>query len=154
MTGELFALLREHSILGRPAREAAAIASEVPDAGQAQQAERAFARGVSAVRERSKTGASELLFSTRALLLTGQMSAALSLDYLSGLLIGEELRCALAAVPPSAELPLALIGDAALCARYRQAVALWDVTATVQIDGSAPLGLWQIAGAAGVLEIE
>ena len=86
MTGELFALLREHSILGRPAREAGG--------GQAMRTT-AFDRGVSAVRARARPARRALLFSARTLVLGGQLRAGDSLEYLSGLLVGEELRCAL-----------------------------------------------------------
>ncbi len=132
MTGELFALLRDHSILGRPAREA----------GGGPACDEAFDRGVAAVRAAGAAGATALLFSARALVLGGQLRAGASLDYLSGLLVGEELRCALAdddGVEP------VLVGDAALCARYRRALALFDRSSQTAGEGAAAAGLWQIA---------
>jgi len=142
MTGELFALLREHSILGRPARTA--IAGPEEAAGQA------FERGVAAVRERPGTGATELLFSTRTLVLKGQLKAIDSLEYLSGLLVGEELRCALAGPAPPNGSPLVLVGDAALCQRYLRAIALFGLDAMPPIEGASPAGLWQLAHQAGL----
>jgi 2-dehydro-3-deoxygalactonokinase len=136
MTGELFALLREHSILGRPAREAGGQASD-----------EAFDRGVAAVRAAGAAGATALLFSARALVLGGQLRAADSLEYLSGLLLGEELRCALS--DADAPEPV-LVGDAALCARYRRALALFGRNAQTAIEGVAAAGLWQIATRAGL----
>ena len=47
------------------------------------------------MRRAGPAGATALLFSARALVLGGQLRAGDSLDYLSGLLVGEELRCAL-----------------------------------------------------------
>ena len=137
MTGELFALLREHSILGRPAREA----------GGGAGSDEAFDRGVQAVREAGAAGATARLFSARALVLAGQLKAADSLDYLSGLLIGEELRCALPAAGGPAPV---LVGDAALCARYQRALALYGCDAPSAGQGMAAAGLWQIAVQAGL----
>ena len=137
MTGELFALLREHSILGRPAREAAG--------GPA--SDDVFDRGVAAVRAAGAAGATALLFSARALVLGGQLRAVDSLEYLSGLLVGEELRCALQdadAVSP------VLVGDAALCARYARALALFGRTSHTAGEGAAAAGLWHIATRAGL----
>jgi 2-dehydro-3-deoxygalactonokinase len=69
MTGELFALLRDDSILGRAAEPAAGAGGEA-----------AFQRGVNAAR--APEGVAPLLFSTRALLLTGasppRMSSTIS----------------------------------------------------------------------------
>jgi 2-dehydro-3-deoxygalactonokinase len=132
MTGELFALLREHSILGRPAREA----------GGGQACDQAFDRGVTAVRDAGASGATALLFSARALVLSGQLRAGDSLEYLSGLLVGEELRCALA--DDDTMVPV-LVGDAALCARYCRALALFERASQTAGQGAAAAGLWQIA---------
>ena len=132
MTGELFALLREHSILGRPAREAGGVAAS----------DEAFDRGVTAVRAAGAAGATAQLFSARALVLGGQLRAGDSLDYLSGLLVGEELRCALS---EAAGVEPVLVGDAALCARYRRALALFDRASQVAGADAAAAGLWQIA---------
>lgn len=137
MTGELFALLRTHSILGRPAREA----------GGGSPSDEAFDAGVLAVRDGGPSGATALLFSARARVLTGQLPAAHSLDYLSGLLIGEELRSLL---PRSGSGPLQLVGDAMLCARYRRALAAFGRDAQVHGEDAATAGLWQIARRAGL----
>ncbi len=140
MTGELFALLAQHSILGRPAREA----------GGAALSDSAFERGVSAVRAHG-AGATPLLFSARTLVLTGQLAAADSLEYLSGLLVGEEIRCALLAWPDAGGAAHTLVGDPSLCERYRRALALFDMQSLAAADGAAPAGLWQIAAQAGLL---
>jgi 2-dehydro-3-deoxygalactonokinase len=137
MTGEVFAALQAHTILGRPARDAGT---------QAATDGAAFSRGVTAARE-CHDGIAPLLFSARTLVLTGSLPAANSLDYLSGLLIGDELRCALRGDTPH----LALIGDPALCERYRRALALFGVTDARLITGATEAGLWQIACHAGLV---
>ncbi len=138
MTGELFSVLREHSILGRPASSAPA-----PTGAQR---EAAFARGICAVREGGR--ASALLFSARSRLLAGDLAASESLDYLSGLLIGEELA--------SADLarPVALFGAPALRARYAAALKLWGAPRpTLEEDDSEATvaGLWRVAQLAGLV---
>ena len=138
MTGELFAVLRTHSILGRPAQAA----------GGGEPSDDAFDAGVTAVRDGGPAGASALLFSARTRVLTGELAAAHSLDYLSGLLVGEELRCAL---PEAGEgPPLQLVGEAAMCARYQRALALFGRPAAVADADAAAQGLWQIAQRAGL----
>ena len=52
-------------------------------------------------------------------MLAGDLAAGAALDYLSGLLIGEEIAAALR----PGDVPV-LIGDPALCARYRTALGL------------------------------
>ena len=77
MTGEVFAALHDHTILG-----AFPAADEADDAG--------FDRGVTSAYER-KDGIAALLFSARAIVLAGRFPAGGARDYLSGLLIGDEL---------------------------------------------------------------
>lgn len=137
LTGELFAVLREHSILGRPAREA----------GGGSPSDVAFDAGVAAVRDGAEGGATPLLFSVRTRVLAGLLPAAHSLDYLSGLLVGDELRCAL---PARQDAPLWLVGDAALVARYRRALQLFGREARVAAADAAAQGLWQVALRAGL----
>jgi len=140
MTGELFAVLRAHSILGRPARDARAS----PGGDDA-----AFALGVATARE-CRDGIAPLLFSARSRVLRAGLPAASSLDYLSGLLIGDEVRCA----APEGPETLAMIGDAALCNRYRQALALFGRPDIPSIEHATETGLWRIACAAGLAQEE
>jgi 2-dehydro-3-deoxygalactonokinase len=137
MTGELYAVLKEHSILGRPAREAATAAAD--DEG-------AFDGGVQAARGREPLATQ--LFAVRTLVLEGRLAAAHSLDYLSGLLIGDELRAMSGAIQRDA--PLALVGEPALCARYRCALAAFGRADVPVVDGAAPAGLWALARSAGL----
>jgi 2-dehydro-3-deoxygalactonokinase len=144
MTGELFAVLREHSILGRPARESGPAAGEPIH-------EEAFRRGLRIARESGSEGVASRLFTTRSLFLAGDLPAAQTLDYLSGLLIGEELRSVVAGLGGAACPPLVLIGEAALCGRYAEALKECGIDRLHILENTAPAGLWQIAGAAGLL---
>jgi 2-dehydro-3-deoxygalactonokinase len=136
LTGELYAVLKAHSILGRPSQEAGA----APD-------DAAFDRGVAAAQGDEPLAA--LLFSARTLVLDGRLPAAHSLDYLSGLLIGDELRAALRDGDDA--VPLALIGEAGLSARYRRALAAYSRREPTAIDQAAPAGLWALAVAGGLV---
>ncbi len=138
MTGELFALLLRHSILHADSDEGA----PAPDA---------FARGVLAARDSGAAGGLSRLFSARALMLDGMLAPASVPDYLSGLLLGEELRAQIASGRFRIDAPIQLIGDAALCARYREAAAHFDLSfARPWVDVVAD-GLWQLAVAAGLV---
>ena len=130
MTGELFAVLRGHSILGRLADPAASAGTAVGPG---------FLRGVRVARDAS--GAlSSLLFSARSAVLAGDLPATESLDYLSGLLIGDELRWGLAAGEP----PLAIVGDPTLGERYVAALREFDVGDVELLGDTSPAGLWEI----------
>jgi 2-dehydro-3-deoxygalactonokinase len=139
LTGELFGLLRVHSILGRPARRVATDA-------QCGVAWDAFDRGVKVARENGTGGIAPLLFRTRSLVLQHVLRAEESLDFLSGLLIGDEVRSASSA----ARSPLVLIGEPALCTRYERALVAFGIDAPT-VDAGAPAGLWEIARRSGLV---
>ena len=145
MTGELFAVLREHSLLGKPAREASG------DAADAEAKQGAFHRGLIVARESGAGSIASRLFTTRSLFLTGELTASATLDYLSGLLIGEEIRSVVATHGGAALPPLLLIGDEALCVRYHAALASFGIDGARVVGDSAVAGLWQIAKDAGLL---
>jgi 2-dehydro-3-deoxygalactonokinase len=136
MTGELFAVLRDHSILGRLSTTGKRVVSE-PDA---------FARGVAMARQ-SPRGLAPVLFSVRAAVLTDGLAAEDGLEYLSGLLIGDECCCALDTGAP----PDALVGDADLCGLYQRALQLLGVSGVPVIDRAATAGLWHLARRAGLV---
>ena len=104
MTGELFALLAQHSILGKTLDTKAPLD------------EAAFIQGLE--RARSSDALSHLLFGARALSLFNAIDTAQSASYLSGLLIGQEL----ATMQPTAGTRVALIGAPALLQRYTLAL--------------------------------
>jgi hypothetical protein len=82
MTGELFAVLLSHSILGRMA-DTAAPADATSDA---------FARGVAS--GLAGEGLSHVIFGARSLALMGELQPKDVGDWLSGALIGQEIRAA------------------------------------------------------------
>ena len=131
MTGELFAVLCEHSVLGR-------LMAPSGDFDAA-----AFDRGVQSARGQRGAGLGRLLFSVRTLGLFDELPRTSLADYLSGLLIGSELAGALPRTDPG--LPLVLAGEPALCEKYRRALGLFDRGATLAPSQLAARGLWQIA---------
>lgn len=143
MTGELFAALRDHTILGRTMAQPAKPDTE------------AFLRGVDVARHAAHAGLLATIFSTRTLGLTAQLRADQQPDYLSGLLIGHEL-CGLEGVLAAHGATLAsetprLIGDAALCERYRLALKAFDCTDATIVEAAAERGLWRIASQAALV---
>ena len=138
MTGELFAVLSKHSILGRTQK-----------ASEHFQAE-AFDRGVQvALSEDGRRGLLSTLFSARTLGLTAELAAEQQPDYLSGLLIGHEL----AGLPEHAKhQPIILVGTAPLCARYQRALALCGFNHVRLAQEATARGLWQLALAAGLTQ--
>lgn len=109
MTGEFYALLSQHSLLART------IAANAPFD------DNAFADGVAYALQGSSL--LNTAFSTRTLALFGRQSAQALSSYLSGLVIGEELR----SQAPAAGTEAVLIGSPQLTARYTQALALCHV---------------------------
>lgn len=113
MTGETRAVLLGHSILGRlsaPAREPS---------------DEAFRRGLR--RSRDRGGLLHHLFGTRALGLMGELAPAETDDYLSGLLIGHEVRAAVEDGAASAGAMVHLAGSATLCRLYALAFEEYGV---------------------------
>jgi 2-dehydro-3-deoxygalactonokinase len=143
MTGELYAVLREHSILGR------LMSPEPADAGDSALG---FETGLAAARASSPGDLGHQLFAARTLGLTGRLPRNALADYLSGLLVGHELVSALAAsrTTRDAGAPLVLLGDAALCRLYARALKVFGAAADAQLDDTAPRGLWEFARAAGL----
>ncbi|VWB71765.1 2-dehydro-3-deoxygalactonokinase [Burkholderia lata] len=145
MTGELYALLCTHSLLGRTMRPSGGFARD------------AFERGVRAAQAGHATGLLATIFGSRARLLAGDLAPDEQADYLSGVLIGHELAGLAAedggpggAAGDDALRPM-LIGDAALCARYQHAALLFGWPPVDTIDGAAAAGLWVLAERAGLL---
>lgn len=135
MTGEVFALLCQHSILGR------LMTTGQPDPD-------AFLRGVRTSGE-SQAGLLGRLFSARTLVLFERLGGDSVADYLSGLLVGEEFRAALVQHPPGALLTI--IGRGDLAARYHAAAEAFGYTARVAEPGLACHGQLAIARAAGLV---
>ena len=145
MTGEVYALLREHSILGRmeergPARPFAAAA---------------FARGVrSGLADGGSAGTLlHRLFGARTLALRADLAPKETGDYLSGLLIGSEVAAGrdwARTHALNAEAAL-VVGSRALCERYAAALQIAGVAVEAGHEHAAARGLWRIARAASLV---
>ena len=146
MTGEMHAALLGHTILG--AFQPPASVSATPAAAAAPDWA-AFERGV--MRAHACDDFLHALFTARSRVLEADMSPGSVPDYLSGLLIGEELRGARAAgwLPQGAHVTL--IGDERLTLRYARAM---DALAVSYGHGPADVavaGLVAIARCAGMI---
>ena len=140
MTGELYGVLIDHSMLGR-------LAGHEPGRFSRDAFSRGVARGLAA---------GELahdIFGARTLALTGALASDDVADWLSGLLIGREVRAARAwalhaGIDPSV---VRVIGADALIERY--ALAMTDAGILVErgTADAAALGLWRIAVRAGLV---
>lgn len=141
MTGEVFAALRGHTILGKTMQAPAA-----PD-------DAAFAQGLQVARgSDAALGLLSHIFSTRTLGLTGALPATAQADYLSGILIGHEIASLTRVHPPTgaAPIPLVLCGEADLCRRYAIALQAYGFAPPTIAAQATVFGLWQIAIAAGL----
>ncbi|HEY8253122.1 MAG TPA: 2-dehydro-3-deoxygalactonokinase [Rhizomicrobium sp.] len=118
LSGELFELLRRHSVLARDGGDVA-----VNDA---------FQRGLEFAKANEKADLLYLVFSTRARVVTGEMAKSDAASYLSGLIVGKDVATAAALFDLGARVPL--VCAPALTALYARALAAYDVKATA-IDG-------------------
>jgi 2-dehydro-3-deoxygalactonokinase len=122
LSGELFEILRRHSVLAR-------------DSGEVDGQSPAFALGLDCARQ--KADLLHLLFSARSRAVTGDMAREDAASYLSGLVLGKDVATALALfnlAPSSMDGPVQLICTPLLSALYGKALATYDVKSTV-IDG-------------------
>jgi 2-dehydro-3-deoxygalactonokinase len=122
MTGETFAALRHHTILGR-------LMADGPHDRAA------FLQGVD--RSADPGGLLHHLFGVRTLGLFDRLPGAA--DYLSGLLIGHEIRAA----APSG--PVYLAGSHHLTALYAAAIAQCGGEPTILNEDAAAQGLWRLS---------
>jgi 2-dehydro-3-deoxygalactonokinase len=124
MTGEMYALLREHSMIGRPATEPGDPAG--------------FAMGIEAARRNegeSRVGLLHLLFGARAAVVSGRMETALLGPYLSGLLTGDEIAGALAQFPGAASVMI--VADAPRSDLYVDALGRRGIATRVRAPQEA-----------------
>ncbi len=140
MTGEVFAVLRTHSILGRLMPEGSIVA-----------ADDGFRRGAMASMHGGGGGLLKRLFSARTLGLFNDVPATELASYLSGLLIGEEIFAARSAGLLDGAGAVGIVADAALADFYRIVLAMADVESVVLPADLAAAGLWQIAKAARIV---
>ena len=140
MTGELYGVLIDHSMLGR-------LAGNEPG----RFAREAFSRGVARGLDAGEL--SHDMFGARTLALTGALSSEHVADWLSGLLIGRELRAARAWALRAGSDPsqVRVIGSDALAERYELALTDAGIVAERGNADAAALGLWRIGVRAGIV---
>lgn len=135
MTGELFDVLMNHSLLGRMA-------------SRGEHDDDAFVRGLD--RARSDAALLHNLFSARTLRLFDEIKATSVSAYLSGLLVGHEVASVIEDV--SEESTIILVGTSQLAARYASAIGHWNRNVHVfGGESTAARGLWRIASQAGLV---
>jgi 2-dehydro-3-deoxygalactonokinase len=127
MTGDLYKAIRESTILR------ASTQNEPTDMD-------GFAAGVA--RSQQEGELAHHLFGVRTLVLTGGLKEDSASSYLSGLLIGHEVK-GMAVEGKQVHL----IGDSTLCAWYREALHAYGAQATVEPEGAALRGLLLVAEA-------
>jgi 2-dehydro-3-deoxygalactonokinase len=126
LSGEAFAALRGHTILGRMMRDAPTDLA-------------AFDRGLA--RSADPGHLLHHLFGVRTLALFGRLAEPEGASYLSGLLIGHEVR---AALPAAHAAEVHLVGAASLCALYARAVAACGAQPVIHDEDAAARGLARI----------
>jgi 2-dehydro-3-deoxygalactonokinase len=122
MTGELYGALRKCTILERTMTSNPTVDKT------------AFHNGVN--RSADSGGLLHHLFGVRTLPLMGQLKEEVSASYLSGLLIGHEVR---ATMPRGSHVHL--VGAAHLCSLYAQAIEACGGASTMEDEDAAALGL-------------
>jgi len=126
MTGEVFAVMKTHSILGRMMKDGAADGA-------------AFEDGVR--RSGEAGGVLHHLFGVRARTLFGELADAASPSYLSGLLIGHEIRAARHRAGR-----IHLLGTTQLAQAYRKAFAVLGMESRTLDPDSVTIALHRLAG--------
>jgi 2-dehydro-3-deoxygalactonokinase len=138
MTGEMYALLMEHSMIGRPATEPA-------DPAGFEAGLDAAARNGGREGER-RVGLMHLLFGARAAVVSGRMPAARLGPYLSGLLTGDEVQGMLALYGRPEQVTIVAAEPRA--GAYRTALARQGISTLVRAPEEALLaGLARIVAA-------
>lgn len=138
MTGEVYALLRQQSILARmlPAEDGELV-GDAFDAGVAQAA--------------TPGGLLHHLFAIRSLALFDRAGGAALASRLSGLLIGEELRAQVAAGALAPGAAVTVIASPALALRYQRALQSRGHAVRLAGADAGWLGLLAVARAAGLV---
>jgi 2-dehydro-3-deoxygalactonokinase len=132
MTGELFALLRQHSILSRTMPEHDSLPWE--------QGLESFQAACALAAEGALLNS---LFMVRSQGLFGKLASELQPDYLSGLLIGEEIREGLALSGNTG--PIHLVCNAALFRRYQAALSVFGIASSACTPQASFRGMLAIA---------
>lgn len=134
LTGELYAVLSQHSILGRGMTFGAA-------------APEAFDEGVRlGLAEHAQ--ATHVIFAARTAGLMNRFAPAALPDFLSGILIGIEIG---SATRDGAPEHITVLGDAALAARYEAALRVAGIATARAVADATTRGQWRLAQAAGLV---
>ncbi len=140
LTGEMFALLRDHASLAKVGGDRA------DGAG-------GFVAGLDSNQRSGQAGLLHELFEVRSRQLIDGWSAAYALEFLSGLLIGADVAGALAQFAAETA-PMVLIGDPALTGRYDQALARHGIqTRSLSGEDCALAGLRAIFQTEGAQDV-
>ncbi|AIY43698.1 2-dehydro-3-deoxygalactonokinase [Collimonas arenae] len=145
MTGEVYAALCGHTILGRGMEAAAPEVASVWHG---------FERGLQvAGTAAGAAGVLSTIFSTRTLGLTGVLDGAGQREYLSGLLIGHEIAALKTLLQNQGRLPdrVMLVGEDGLCQRYANGLHAYGFAGIEIVQQATERGLWQLALSAGLL---
>jgi 2-dehydro-3-deoxygalactonokinase len=128
-TGELFAVIRQHSVL---VRADPAVHSEMSPR---------FDQAVKQVAANPDASLLQLLFECRSRQVTGEFTSQNALDYLSGLLIAAEVTAGLRAYAPNSPpgRELTIIGTPDLARRYAAVLATHGVLASTMSGANASL---------------
>lgn len=139
LTGELYSLLVQHSILGRTMGDT--ILS--PDSDESRQS---FMLGVrNATTDIGRKGLLGTIFSSRTLSITGRLTGPEQREYLSGLLVGHEIQGLLASLRDEWRTArIALVGRPGLCLRYHEALQELGHSAEVLSEDAGIHGLWSL----------
>lgn len=130
MTGEFYALLSQHSILAKTCLPDAPLKKEV------------FLEGV--MQSQKAGGLLHHAFSARSLALFEKLNPAQSSSYISGLLIGEEIKSAKVDLQDQTT-PLFILGNSQLTQRYAYALEALNLSAQALADEVTWSGLWALA---------
>lgn len=140
MTGEIFALLRHHSILSRT--------MPVQDMTPWEEGRASFTAASALAAEGTIL---HRLFSIRAQGLSGELSSHVQPDYLSGLVIGEEIREALALIGDGDLRRVYLVCSPELFSRYKVALGVFGVEGFECAPQASFRGMLAIARSCGLV---
>jgi len=144
LSGELFDVLVQHTVLTQAGAQGARAESKYGAA---------FARGLDYASggDPESGGFLKRLFSTRSLVARGELTGPGAREYLSGLIIGSEIREGLTSLPGGPPARVMLIGAPELCRRYRSAFERAGVAVLEGPADAAASGHFALARYAGLL---
>jgi len=129
-TGELFAVLNQHSVLVSDARSS----SENVEIDQG-----AFKKGLHEANNNRDAGLLARLFQCRSRRLIGELRSHESPSFLSGLLIGSDVMDAVTLMSEGMNSGVTIIGNTKLGGLYQQALSMMNVSSTIVSGDDAVL---------------